>query len=179
MERNWMGHIDMIDGKDHVRIYPCRGLKMVGIRFYPYAGDNQEDERRTRCIQKSLYGKDEWFYFYKGFHIEEQNGTVKQVDVDYDAFDADFMLYHKDGRVDISLSAIVGQNGTGKSTIVDSIVRLINNLAAAIFGEGYNYTKAQHLHYIDQVYASLAVYIKEFRISDPIHPECLLDSLCT
>lgn len=158
-QRLWMEPIDMQDGDKHVQTYPCRGLKLIGIRFYPYVGDDKEEERTARCIQKSLYGKDEWFYFYKGFHIEEQDGTVTQVRVDDDAFDADFMLYHKDGRVDISLSAIVGQNGTGKSTIVDSIVRLVNNLAAAIFGEGYNYTKAQHLHFIDQVYASLAVYI--------------------
>lgn len=154
-----MEPIDMSDGNDHVRIYPCRGLKMVGIRFYPYAGDNQEDERRTRCIQKSLYGREEWFYFNKGFNIEEMNGTVGEVMVDYDAFDSDFMLYGKEGRVQLSLSAIVGQNGTGKSTIVDSIVRLVNNLAAAVFGEGYNYSKALHLHFIDCVYASLAVYV--------------------
>lgn len=159
VNRRWMEPIDMHVGDEHVKTYPCRGLKLIGIRFYPYSGQNELEERRARCIQKSLYGREEWFYFYKGFRIEEQDGAVKQVDVDCDAFDADFMLYRKDGRVDISLSAIVGQNGTGKSTIVDSIVRLINNLAAAIFGEGYNYTKAQHLHYIDQVYASLAVYI--------------------
>ena len=159
MERNWMEHIDMIDGKDNVRIYPCRGLKIIGIRFYPYVGVNQDEERRARCIQKSLYGREEWFYFYKGFHVEERAGTVEEVMVDYDAFDPDFMLYGKEGRVQLSLSAIVGQNGTGKSTIVDSIVRLVNNLAAAVFGEGYNYSKAQHLHFIDYVYASLAVYV--------------------
>lgn len=159
MERKWMEPIDMSDGHDHVRIYPCRGLKIIGIRFYPYVGVNLDEERRARCIQKSLYGREDWFYFYKGFHVEEKAGVVEEVSVDYDAFDSDFMLYGKEGRVQLSLSAIVGQNGTGKSTIVDSVVRLVNNLAAAVFGEGYNYSKAQHLHFIDCVYASLAVYV--------------------
>lgn len=154
-----MEPIDMSDGNDHVRIYPCRGLKIIGIRFYPYFGVNLDEERRARCIQKSLYGREDWFYFYKGFHVEEKAGVVEEVSVDYDAFDSDFMLYGKEGRVQLSLSAIVGQNGTGKSTIVDSMVRLVNNLAVAVFGEGYNYSKAQHLHFIDCVYASLAVYV--------------------
>ena len=81
-QRLWMEPIYMQDGDKHVQTYPCRGLKLIGIRFYPYVGDDKEEERTARCIQKSLYGKDEWFYFYKGFHIEEQNGTVTQVRVD-------------------------------------------------------------------------------------------------
>ncbi len=32
-------------------------------------------------------------------------------------------------------------------------------MSAAIIGEDYVYTSTQHLHYIDNVYASLAVYI--------------------
>lgn len=81
-QRLWMEPIDMQDGDKHVKTYPCRGLKLIGIRFYPYVGGDKEEERTARCIQKSLYGKDEWFYFYKGFHIEEQDGTVTQVRVD-------------------------------------------------------------------------------------------------
>lgn len=79
--RKWMEPIDMQDGDEHVKIYRCRGLKLIGIRFYPYVGYDKEEERTAKCIQKSLYDKDEWFYFYKGFHIEEQDGTVTQVRV--------------------------------------------------------------------------------------------------
>ena len=53
MKRVWMEPIDMQDGDEHVETYPCRGLKLIGIRFYPYVGDDKEEERTARCIQKS------------------------------------------------------------------------------------------------------------------------------
>ena len=142
-------------------IHPSRGLKLIGVRFYPYDGDNGEAERKAHCIQKSLYGSSQWFYFNKGFRIKENNDGITEIEVNEDAFDSNYLLYsdtEHDG-INIGISAIVGANGTGKSTLIDTIVRLINNMSAAIIGEDYVYTSAQHLHYIDNVYASLAVYI--------------------
>lgn len=142
------------------RIMPSRGLKLIGVRFYPYDGTCIGDERKAKCIQKSLYGRTEWFYFNKGFKIiESQNGGIEKITVEDNAFDSNEYLYSRtDKWLNISVSAIVGQNGTGKSTIVDTVIRLVNNLSAAIIGEEYVYSSAQHLHYIDNVYASLAVY---------------------
>jgi hypothetical protein len=154
--RPWLHPIKIDDST----IFECRGLKLIGIRLYPYDGHNGEAERKAKCIQKSLYGRTNWFYFCKGFTVHEsQDHKIQSVTVEQNAFDSTFLLYTKAGGTKISISAIVGQNGTGKSTIVDNIIRLINNLSAAILGEYYNFTKAQHLHYIDNVYASLAVYI--------------------
>lgn len=137
-----------------------RGLKLVGVRFYPYDGSSKEDERDAKCIQKSLYGKTEWYYFNEGFKIlESDNGDIERVTVEENAFDSDKYLYSRiNKQLNLSVSAIVGQNGTGKSTIVDTVVRLLNNMSAAIIGEDYVYSSAEHLHYIDNVFASLAVY---------------------
>ena len=45
------------------------------------------------------------------------------------------------------------------------VVRLLNNLAASIIGEGYVYDSAEHLHYIEHVYGSLAVMMgREIKI---------------
>lgn len=142
------------------RDMPSRGLKLIGVRFYPYDGTCMGDVRKAKCIQKSLYGRTDWFYFNKGFEIiENKNGDVEKITVEENAFDSNDYLYSMtDKWLNISVSAIVGQNGTGKSTIVDTVIRLINNLSAAIIGEEYVYSSAQHLHYIDNVYASLAVY---------------------
>ncbi len=140
-------------------IMPSRGLKLIALRLYPYDGTRGEDERKASCIQKSLYGKTDWFYFSKGFKIIEKDGNVTTVRVSERAFDTSLLLYSDELSPVINVSAIVGQNGTGKSTIVDMIIRLVNNLSAAILGEGYNYSAAEHLHFIDNVYASLAVYI--------------------
>jgi AAA15 family ATPase/GTPase len=159
IERPWMQPFSI--GNDTNIILPSRGLKLIGVRFYPYDGNNRDAERKAHCIQKSLYGSSQWFYFNKGFRIKENNDGITEIEVNEDAFDSNYLLYsdtEHDG-INIGISAIVGANGTGKSTLIDTIVRLTNNMSAAIIGEDYVYTSALHLHYIDNVYASLAVYI--------------------
>lgn len=161
IKRHWMRPFSMNIDNDTDFILPSRGLKLIGVRFYTYDGVNREYERKAHCIQKSLYGSTKWFYFNKGFRIIEDNDKIAEIEVDEDAFDSNFLLYSdtEHDEINIGISAIVGANGTGKSTLIDTIVRLINNMSAAIIGEDYVYTSAQHLHYIDNVYASLAVYI--------------------
>lgn len=161
IKRPWMQPFSMNIDKDTDFILPSRGLKLIGVRFYTYDGVNREDERKAHCIQKNLYGSSKWFYFNKGFRIKEDKDEIAEIEVNEDAFDSNFLLYSdtEHDEINIGISAIVGANGTGKSTLIDTIVRLINNMSAAIIGEDYVYTSAQHLHYIDNVYASLAVYI--------------------
>lgn len=154
-QRPWMMPFKLEGSEEY--ILPSRGLKLIGIRFYAPSGSHA-DELKAKYIQKSLYGRQDWFYFNKGFKVVEGKESIDEVLVDESAFDSSFLLYTAPEKSFISVSAIVGQNGTGKSTIVDTIIRLLNNLSAAINGEGYVYTSAQHLHYIDHVYASLAIY---------------------
>lgn len=158
-DRPWLKPIQFESDNEINMVLPSRGLKLIGIRFYPCDSSNLQDERDAKCIQKSLYGKTDWFYFNKEFDIVEKEGVIKEITVNEEAFDSSRFLYSMPDKLNVSVSAIVGQNGTGKSTIVDMIIRLVNNLSAAIIGEDFVYSSAQHLHFIDNVYASLAVYI--------------------
>lgn len=133
-------------------------FRIVGLKMGCPRGLSVEIDRRVRFMQKSLYGKKDWLYFYQGFEIKS-NG----IKVNEHAFD-DVILY-QGGKTAISISAIAGQNGAGKSTIVDMVVRLLNNLATAVIGEDYVFDSAEHLHYIDYVYGSLAVMMgKDIKI---------------
>ena len=154
-----------------------RGLMLLGVRLYPMEGMTLAVRTDIRSMQKSLYGQKGWFYFYEGVSITDQPDGSCQAFLPEGIFDSDFILYRsekhpKDLNDDkkkylhnININAIIGENGTGKSSLVDMIIRLLNNFSAAVFGENYIYTSAQHLHYIENVYASMAVFIdKEVKI---------------
>lgn len=109
---------------------------------------------KVQSIQKALFDMTDWLYFYRGIDIDQENGTVK---MSKEAL-ADFSLYDLKG-LKVSISAIVGKNGSGKSSVVDLIIRMINNLSAAALGERFNFAAAEHLHFIEYVYGELCFQI--------------------
>ena len=149
-----MNPISMVDGNE---VMASRGFKLIGIKLY--SPNNENAIYHAKMMQKSLYGHEDWLYINDGFSISGDVENGFNVAIQKDAFDSEFLLYSPEHGVKVSISAIVGQNGTGKSTIIDMILRTLNNLSAAILGETFNYSSAQHLHYIEHVYASVAVYL--------------------
>lgn len=129
------------------------------------------DENRTKAlqIQKKLGRDNYWKYFQHNYvhisHAEDFSDVT--IDV-YNRQSVSYRLYDLD-NVKVEVSAIVGKNGTGKSSLIDLYIRTINNLAAAIIGEEYRYPAAEHLHFIENVYSDLcfeldgAFYIIETR----------------
>lgn len=154
IERPWMDPISMVDGN---KVMASRGFKLIGIKLY--SPNNENAIYHAKMMQKSLYGREDWLYINDGFSISGDVEKGFNVAIQEDAFDSEFLLYSPEHGVKVSISAIVGQNGTGKSTIIDMILRTLNNFSAAILGETFNYSSAQHLHYIEHVYASVAVYL--------------------
>ena len=144
----------MVDGN---KVMASRGFKLIGIKLY--SPNNENAIYHAKMMQKSMYGREDWLYINDGFSISGDVENGFNVAIQEDAFDSEFLLYSPEHGVKVSISAIVGQNGTGKSTIIDMILRTLNNLSAAILGETFNYSSAQHLHYIEHVYASVAVYL--------------------
>lgn len=129
-------------------------LKAVRPRLDEFPENNARHYEKVEAIQKVLYDTDKWFYFYKGITISEDNSQVEMTS----EAKKDFSLYDTD-ELKISLCAVVGRNGAGKSSIVELLVRTINNLAAVMLGEGYNFSAAEHLHFIDYVFADLCFQI--------------------
>ena len=119
---------------------------------------------KVESIHRALWNRNGWLFFYDGITIDEEEHCITMTK---DAL-ADFSLYDMQG-LKVSVSAIVGKNGAGKSSVVDLIIRMINNLSAASLGEGFNFAAAEHLHFIDYVYGALCfqigriVYILEER----------------
>lgn len=142
--------------------YSFNNLKFLALRLLKtpseLSGDTKEaskDERYAWGMRKILH-TDEYYKFYSGVEFEDGiitfNDSVPQ---------ALFRIMHSDhSKLEVSVSAIVGQNGSGKSTIVDYVIRILNNLSTCILGEKFRNPENEHLHYIPSVYAELYILVE-------------------
>lgn len=129
-----------------------RLFRLLGLRVLEPDNVSRESVRDAQCMQKALYGRKDWLYFYGGVKITDNEVCLT------DEFAEDQVLYNTK-HVKISICAIVGRNGMGKSSTVDMVIRILNNLAAAIIGEGEQFNSAERLHFVPGVYAELAALI--------------------
>lgn len=89
------------------------------------------------------------YFLCDGWHIEGSKIIRSKKNLLYKSPYNEY-LQSKNG-LSLSISAIVGENGSGKSSLVEFIIRLINNFATSIFGEQNMTLAFEHLHYIDGV----------------------------
>lgn len=133
-------------------------------RFQVFAVKISEKSKKGR---RGLKG-DPFYYFYQGYHISQDENVIT---FDLKRYDKDRMfndyLVEQSRKISkektvphISISAIVGKNGSGKSTIVEYVLRLINNFAAIMFGEQLiSDSGNEHLHYINGIEGNLYFFI--------------------
>lgn len=102
---------------------------------------------RYQTIHKGLkIGKP--YLFYSGYEVF--NGTVRGGDI----LPGDFFAEN------ISVCGIVGENGSGKSTIIELIIRLMNNAGYALraaFAAIDPSDDDYHLHFVPTIYARMYV----------------------
>lgn len=109
-----------------------------------------------RCNSASSTGKRKLtsghlYMLLEGYDIKD-GAVVKTLWRDeQDKLYDDYYTESLNGKPHIQVSAIVGQNGAGKSSVVEFMMRLINNFAAASFGEKKQGPAATRLHYIDGI----------------------------
>lgn len=131
-------------------------FKIIGLRSLIPTSDDYDLSIKVQSMQKALFLYQDWLYIYKGYDVDEDLMSIRlkgfKQKVDFSIYDT--------SDLKISVGAVVGKNGSGKSSFVELLIRVINNLTAALLGERFNFAKAEHLHYIDDVYADLLVQIE-------------------
>ena len=129
---------------------PKSTFRILAFRCLQPTNPVGEELHYVSRMQRSLAKESRWYTFYNKASISEDGRTV----VIPNGFNEDTMLYDS-GSISVSISAIVGENGSGKSSILDMMVRTLNNIATAFLGEKPQYAAAEHVHYIEYVYGSI------------------------
>lgn len=115
-------------------------FSIIGIRC-----NSNESKGKRKMIAGQLYMLLDGYYI-DDFEVKKALWRDSQ-DKLYD----DYYLENLEGKPHIQVSAIVGQNGSGKSSIVEYMMRLINNFAAASIGEKKTGSTDSRLHFIDKI----------------------------
>ena len=130
-------------------------MRLIGIQIF---------DNTLPAIRKSL--TDGWYPFIKCKCAPNTEGTIFPK-IDEDAL-CPSNFYHIDERLpEVNVSVIVGKNGTGKSTLLDIMFRLINNLAYTVL-HNVDTKKSASLSYADGLHARLY-----FEIDDKV---CYIES---
>lgn len=107
----------------------------------------------SECTGKKILIHNELYPLMKGYEIRNSNIIVRTKDTSiaslYNGYIGQYHIRN------VSISAIVGANGSGKSTLVEFMLRMVNNMAAAMFGEKKLHPGAERIHFISGVYGDL------------------------
>lgn len=94
------------------------------------------------------------YYFLDGYSVDNGIVTTENRESLNSIYD-DYLCHQVSDNIHVQVSAIVGQNGSGKSSIVEFVMRLINNFAAKTFGEWKHGESSERLHYIHGICGDL------------------------
>lgn len=104
-------------------------FKLIAIRILPDCADHIR-----KCLKKDVF-----YYLNNDYRISEDGMTINQASKNIKPLNPNFFSIDNGtsaSKPTVNLSAIVGMNGDGKSSIVEVFLRLINNLSKKIeFGD--------------------------------------------
>lgn len=137
------------------------------LQNMPLVGPDLDDAFYVFAVQvnsESSTGKrkltcGEPYYLLDGFKIQGDKILVSK-----DRYKKTVYDYYGEGGFStphVSFSAIVGENGAGKSSLIEFEIRLINNFSAIVFGEYAKVDGGQHLHFIDGIEGELYYLLKQ------------------
>jgi len=114
-------------------------MKLICI--HPLKRDNAKNPVGT--ILKGLQ-EDCWYFLYDGYSITDDCIIYQETPVPKNLYYPGRYAHGQSANnISVDICAIVGENGAGKSSLVDIFIRVMNNLAAYVIGERFVFPKAE------------------------------------
>ena len=129
---------------------PKSTFRIIAFRCLRPEQPVRGESHHVNRMHRSLSTANRWYKFYQNADVSDDGRIVTLPNDFYN----DGMVYDTES-LSVNVSAIVGENGSGKSSILDMMVRVLNNAATALMGEKPQYAAAEHVHYIEYVYGSI------------------------
>ena len=142
--------------------------KVKEIEHIPLTGPDLDDAFYVFAIEVALeesvgrrkLAAGRQYYLLDGFTIYDDRVLVSK-----DRYQKTIYDYYDAGGANtdphIIVSAILGENGSGKSSLIEFELRLINNFSAIIFGEYARVNGWPHLHFVDGVEGDLYYLLRQ------------------
>lgn len=104
-------------------------FKLIALRIF-----NDCDAGIRKCLQSGRF-----YYFCNDYIIKDDGKQIERASKYNEPLSDDFFLLNEQKKgLNISLQAVVGMNGDGKSSLVEIVLRLINNFSIS-----------RHIHSVD------------------------------
>lgn len=137
-----------------------KGNERFGLRHGLHGIDAPFAIIAIRCDDNSCTGKKnlkvgQIYQFLDGYTITEDGIRVASWRESQNLLYDDYTTENANEIPHVIFSAVVGKNGSGKSSVVELLMRVINNFAVHVFGELQSDPAAEKLRYIDDVCATL------------------------
>lgn len=141
------------------------GESRFGVRHGLHDKDASFAIIAVRCDDKHCTGRKNLipgkiYQLLDGYTITDKTIFVSSERKDLNLLYDDYNPENSNGVPHVQFSAIVGKNGSGKSSLVELMMRIINNFSTRMYGEVNSDPAANRLHYIDHVMATMWFALK-------------------
>ena len=136
------------------------GEARFGVRHGLHDKDASFAIIAVRCDDKHCIGRKNLiprkiYQLLDGYTITDKTISVSSERKDLNLLYDDYNPDNSNDVPHVQFSAIVGKNGSGKSSLVELMMRIINNFSTRMYGEVNSDPAANRLHYIDHVMATM------------------------
>lgn len=137
-------------------------FKLLAIRTFssPTIEENPKETKLRRNAWKRrlrILQTDQLYQFYTDYDISDENVEKKGDGLPDDFYNTS---EQKDDDINISISALVGKNGMGMSSLIELYIRIINNAACCLYN-GLRDSGTPDLRFVRFIYARVYFEIDE------------------